>query len=140
MQARVSMRHDPFARRLAIFMMAGSLAIGSAADAAPPVSADAEAQQAHAKGSCGTMGPGSGLRDNRGWVVSMLPGRHEFRVRGGGTVYLTTARTRSTLDFDAGRPYYIVIEGAKPGALLEWKIRDSDWGPVSKYFLYPPTT
>jgi hypothetical protein len=70
----------------------------------------------------------------------MLPGRHEFRVRGGGTVYLTAARAKSALDFDPARPYFIVIEGAQPGAVLEWKIRDSDWAPVSKYFLYPPTT
>lgn len=102
-----------------------------------PVPSDAQAQRAHATGSCGSLGPGSGLQEGKGWVVSMLPGRHEFRVRGGGAVFLTVAR-KGTMDFDAGRPYYIVVEGARPGAVLEWKIPGSDWGPVSKYFLYPP--
>ena len=98
---------------------------------------DQEAQRAHAQGSCGKLGPGSGLKDGKGWIVSMLPGKHQFRVRGGGKVYLTVAR-QSVVDFDVGRPYYIVIEDAAPGAVLEWKIPGSDWGPVSKYFLYPP--
>ena len=102
-----------------------------------PVPSDQEAQRAHAQGSCGKLGPGSGLKDGKGWIVSMLPGKHQFRVRGGGKVYLTVAR-QTVVDFDVGRPYYIVIEDAAPGAVLEWKIPGSDWGPVSKYFLYPP--
>jgi hypothetical protein len=98
---------------------------------------DQEAQRAHAQGSCGSMGPGTGLSGNKGWVVSMIPGRHQFRVRGGvGQVYVTAAR-QALVDFDAGRPYYIVIEGAGPAPVLEWKIPGSDWAPVSKYFLYP---
>ena len=115
---------------LLLVFAANALALG-------PVPSDEEAQRAHARGSCGSLGPGSGLKDGKGWVVSMLPGRHEFRVRGGGSVYLTVARL-GAMDFDAGRPYYIVIEGAKPDAVLEWKIPGSDWGAVSKYFLYPP--
>ena len=111
-----------------------------AAPARPPVPSDAEAQQAHAKGACGQLGPGTGLRDGKGWVVSMMPGKHEFRVRGGGQVYLTTARVKSTLDFDIGRLYYISVEDAAPDAVLEWRILGSEWGPVSKYFLYPPTS
>ena len=114
-----------------------SLLFATSAHALAPVPTDQEAQRAHARGSCGSLGPGSGLKDGKGWVVSMLPGRHEFRVRGGGSVYLTVARL-GAMDFDAGRPYYIVVEGAKPNAVLEWKIPGSDWGPVSKYFLYPP--
>jgi hypothetical protein len=107
------------------------------AHALAPAPTDQEAQRAHAQGSCGKLGPGTGLKDGKGWVVSMMPGKHEFRVRGGGQVYLTVAR-KAVLDFDVGRPYYIVVEGAAPGAVLEWKIPGSDWGPVSKYFLYPP--
>ena len=114
------------------------LTISANALALAPAPSDREAQQAHAQGSCGSLGPGSGLVGNKGWVVSMLPGKHEFRVRGGGTAYVTVAR-KAVVDFDAGRPYYIVLEGAKPDAVLEWKIPGSDWGPVSKYFLYPPT-
>jgi len=102
-----------------------------------PAPTDEEAQKAHSQGSCGSLGPGSGLKDNKGWIVSMLPGHHEFRVKGGGDVYLTVAR-ESSLDFDAGRAYYIVIENATPASVLEWKVPGSDWGPVSKYFLYPP--
>ncbi|MDQ6680124.1 MAG: hypothetical protein M3Y67_04065 [Pseudomonadota bacterium] len=113
------------------------LLLNTGAFALVPVPSDAEAQRAHAVGSCGSLGPGSGLRDGKGWIVSMLPGKHELRMRGGGTVYLTVAKLK-TMDFDAGRPYYIVIEGAPPNATLEWKIPGSDWGPVSKYFLYPP--
>jgi hypothetical protein len=113
------------------------LACASNAFALAPVPTDQEAQRAHAQGSCGRLGPGSGLKDGKGWIVSMLPGKHEFRVRGGGKVLLTVAR-QSTLDFDVGRPYYIVIEDAAPNAQLEWKIPGSEWGPVSKYFLYPP--
>ena len=119
----------------------GALAVASSlALARPPVPSDAEAQQAHAKGACGQLGPGSGLRGGKGWVVSMMPGKHEFRVRGGGQVYLTTARVKSTLDFDIGRLYYISIEDARPDAVLEWRILGSEWGPVSKYFLYPPNS
>ncbi len=110
--------------------------VASAAIARSPVPTDVEAQQAHAKGACGQLGPGTGLRDGKGWVVSMMPGKHEFRVRGGG-VYLSTARVKSTMDFDIGRLYYISIEKAAPEAVLEWRIMGSDWGPVSKYFLYP---
>ena len=112
------------------------LANGPLAQAASP--ADWNAQEAHRQGSCGSLGPGSGLVGGKGWVVSMLPGKHEFRVRGGGAVYLTTAR-QSVVDFDVGRPYYIVIEGAASGAVLEWKMLGRDWQPVPVTFLYPPT-
>jgi hypothetical protein len=120
--------------------LAALVLLSSAAPARPPVPSDAEAQQAHAKGACGQLGPGTGLRDGKGWVVSMMPGKHEFRVRGGGQVYLTTARVKSAFDFDIGRLYYISVEAAAPNAILEWRILGSDWGPVSKYFLYPPTS
>jgi hypothetical protein len=126
--------------RLAGAAFAALVLASSAASARPPVPSDAEAQQAHAKGACGQLGPGTGLRDGKGWVVSMMPGKHEFRVRGGGHVYLTTARVKSTLDFDIGRLYYIAVEDAPPNAVLEWRILGSEWGPVSKYFLYPPTS
>ncbi len=96
-----------------------------------------KAQEAHGQGSCGSMGPGTGLSGNKGWVVSMLPGKHQFRVKGGaGQVYVTVARLAS-VDFDAGRPYYIVVEGAGSTPRLEWKVPGSDWAPVSDYFLYP---
>ena len=125
---------------LAMACLVALFAASLPASARPPVPTDAEAQQAHAKGACGQLGPGSGLRDGKGWVVSMMPGKHEFRVRGGGQVYLTTARIKSALDFDIGRLYYISVEGARPDAVLEWRILGSEWGPVSKYFLYPPTS
>ena len=127
-------------RALAGATVGAFVLLSASATAAPPVPSDAEAQQAHAKGACGQLGPGTGLRDGKGWVVSMMPGKHEFRVRGGGQVYLTTARVKSTLDFDIGRLYYISVEGAPADAVLEWRILGSDWGPVSKYFLYPPTS
>lgn len=115
----------------ALALVLGLLCSSShALDAAPT---DVQAQQAHAAGRCGTLGPGSGLSaDGRGWVVSMLPGPHEFRMADGGTVSVTVAR-KTRLDFDAGRPYYIEVNGS-PGA-LEWKVPGSDWGPVSKLFL-----
>ena len=120
---------------LALFLSAATA--GGTATAAPgPPPSDVEAQRAHAQGACGSLGPGTGLSANKGWVVSMLPGRHEFRVRGGGTALVTVAR-KSVIDFDAGRPYYIVLEGVAPNAVLEWKVPGSDWGPVSKLFLYP---
>ena len=127
-------------RQLAGATFAALALAASPVPARPPVPTDAEAQQAHAKGACGQLGPGTGLRDGKGWIVSMMPGKHEFRVRGGGQVYLTTARVRSTLDFDIGRLYYISVEDAPAGAVLEWRILGSEWGPVSKYFLYPPTS
>ena len=107
------------------------------ASAAVPVASSEQAQKAHAAGSCGSLGPGTGLRDGKGWIVSMLPGKHEFRVRGGGTAYLTVARMKA-LDFDVGRPYYIVVEGAQAGSVLEWKVPGKDWSEVAKTFLYPP--
>ena len=109
----------------------------SVAFAAVSISTDHFAQSAHEKGQCGSMGIGTGLSGNKGWIVSMLPGKHELRVRGGsGRVFLTAAK-QSILDFDAGRPYYVVVEGAGPAPVLEWKLPGSDWSVVSKYFLYP---
>ena len=116
-------------------LAAVTLATSALALSAAPT--DQEAQRAHAQGSCGSLGPGTGLRDGKGWVASMLPGKHEFRMHGAGTVYVTMAK-KSVVDFDAGRLYYIVVEGAKPDSVLEWKIPGSGWGTVSKYFLYPP--
>ncbi len=134
----------PFARSLSAraARVAPALVVvvaAAAASARPPVPSDVEAQQAHAQGTCGQLGPGTGLKDGKGWVVSMMPGKHEFRVRGGGEVYLTAARVKSTLDFDIGRLYPISIEGAPAGAVLEWRILGSDWAPVARTFLYPPT-
>lgn len=104
--------------------------------AQPPATPDAQRQ--HARGTCGSLGPGTGLSaEGKGWIVSMLPGRHEVRVRGGGTAWLTVAR-QTALEFDAGRPYYLVVEGAAAGAVLEWKVPGHDWAPVPKTFLYPP--
>ncbi len=99
--------------------------------------ANVDVQGAHAQGTCGTLGPGSGLRDNKGWVVSMLPGHHEFRTRRGGSVYVTVAR-QTVLEADAGRLYYIVVEGASADTVLEWKTPKSDWAAIPKAFLYPP--
>jgi hypothetical protein len=31
-----------------------------------------------------------------------------------------------------------VVEGAPADGHLQWKVPGSDWGPVSKLFLYPP--
>src|SRR3954464_5089079 len=111
-------------RRLAGAVSGALILVASAAFARSPVPTDAEAQQAHAKGACGQLGPGTGLRDGKGWIVSMMPGKHQVRVRG-GQVYLTTARVKSTLDFDIGRLYYISIEGAPADAVLEWRILGS---------------
>ena len=117
-----------------------AVALAASAWARAPAPSDVEAQRAHANGTCGQLAPGTGLKDGKGWVASMMPGKHEFRVRGGGEVYLTAARVKSTLDFDIGRLYYISVEDAAPDAVLEWRILGSEWGPVSKYFLYPPTS
>lgn len=116
-----------------------AVALAAPASARAPVPGDAAAQQAHAQGTCGVLAPGTGLRDGKGWVASMMPGKHEFRVRGGGEVYLSAARVKSTLDFDIGRLYTISIEHAPPGAVLEWRMLGNDWAPVAKTFLYPPT-
>jgi len=119
-------------------LIATSLLAAAAVAATPtPAAAPEAAQQAHAQGSCGSLGPGTGLVGGKGWIVSMLPGKHEFRMRGGGDVFLTVAKMQS-MDFDVGRPYYIAIEGAPAGATLEWKTRWKDWSPVGKTFLYPP--
>lgn len=98
---------------------------------------DEQAQSRHAQGTCGSLGPGTGLREGKGWIVSMLPGRHEVRVLGGGSVYLTVAKSTS-MDFDVGRPYYIVVEGAGPRSILEWKMTGRGWSAVPVTFLYPP--
>ena len=115
---------------------------------AAPAPTDEEAQQAHARGQCGKLGPGTGIgTDGRGWIVSMVPGPHEFRIVG-GTVGVTVLRLASA-DLDAGQPTFIAINGgslagcttdAKRGSVcaLEWRSKGWDWGPVSRYFLYPP--
>jgi hypothetical protein len=125
--------------RLVVALPALAVAVAVAAPARSPAPSDVEAQQAHAQGTCGQLGPGTGLKDGKGWIVSMMPGKHEFRVRGGGDVFLTTARVKSTLDFDVGRLYTISIENAPAGAVLEWRNVGTDWAPVAKTFLYPPT-
>jgi len=125
------------ARRVARAMLA--LVVAGSAWAGSPATSDVAAQQAHAQGLCGVLAPGTGLKNGKGWVASMMPGRHEFRVRGGGEVYLTAARVKSTLDFDVGRLYTISVEHAPADAVLEWRNVGTDWAPVSKTFLYPPT-
>ncbi|MDQ6685057.1 MAG: hypothetical protein M3Z16_08015 [Pseudomonadota bacterium] len=117
----------------ALVLLLGTASVWAAA----PAKTDWQAQNEHQQGRCGTLGPGTGLVEGKGWVVSMLPGRHQFRMRGGGAVYLTAAR-QSGVDFDIGRLYYIVIEGAPAGAVLEWKMLGRDWQPVGRTFLYPP--
>ena len=108
-----------------------------AVQATPNAQIGQGAQRAHTAGTCGTLGPGTGLRDGKGWIVSMLPGRHDFRMSGRGIAYLTAARLAS-IDFDAGRPYYIVLEDSAPGSELEWKTPGGQWSRVDKTFLYPP--
>ena len=125
--------------RLTRALSALAIAIAASASARTPAPSDVEAQRAHANGTCGQLAPGTGLKDGKGWVASMMPGKHEFRVRGGGEVYLTAARVKSTLDFDIGRLYTISVEHAPPGAVLEWRMLGNDWAPVAKTFLYPPT-
>ena len=98
---------------------------------------DEGTQQQHAQGTCGSLGPGTGLRDGRGWIVSMLPGHREVSASGGGAACLTAARI-SSIDFDAGRPYYMVIEGLQARSTLEWKVPGQGWSPVLTPFLYPP--
>ena len=127
------------ARRLVGAASALLVVVASAAAARSPLPSDVQAQQAHAQGTCGQLAPGTGLKDGKGWVASMMPGKHEFRVRGGGEVYLTAARVKSTLDFDVGRLYTISVEHAPAGAVLEWRNAGTDWAPVAKTFLYPPT-
>ncbi|MEP7097941.1 MAG: hypothetical protein ABI748_09790 [Dokdonella sp.] len=120
------------ARRCAVGLFVLAL-IGVAVAETP----DERAQSKHAQGTCGSFGPGTGLREGKGWIVSMLPGRHEVRVVGGGSVYLTVAKSTS-MDFDVGRPYYIVLEGTGPGSFLEWKTPGGSWSAVPEKFLYPP--
>jgi len=130
---------DRFVRRIVRTAPALAVVVATLASARSPVPGDVAAQQAHAQGTCGQLAPGTGLKDGKGWVASMMPGRHEFRVRGGGEVYLTAARVKSTLDFDVGRLYTISVEHAPADAVLEWRNVGTDWAPVSKTFLYPPT-
>ena len=126
-------------RRLLRAASALAVVVVTMATAGSPLPSDVAAQQAHAQGTCGQLAPGTGLKDGKGWVASMLPGKHEFRVRGGGEVYLTAARVKSTLDFDVGRLYTISVEHAPAGAVLEWRNVGTDWAPVAQTFLYPPT-
>jgi hypothetical protein len=134
----MNMRQISSGKKIALGF-ASALLLASNVFALPPAPTDIQAQQAHAQGACGSLGPGTGLGvDGRGWVVSMLPGKHEFRMVGGGTVGVTVLK-QPTADFDAGRPYYIVVSGAPADGHLEWKVPGRDWGPISKLFLYPPS-
>ena len=119
------------------FALAATCLVAASCMAATSVPEREAAQRAHASGSCGSLGPGTGLVGGKGWIVSMMPGRHALRVRGGGDPYLTVARLKE-FDFDAGRPYYIVLEGTNEASTLEWKVPGKDWAPVARTFLYPP--
>ena len=125
------------ARRPASQVMSLFAALIAASCTATSDEARAARQLAHTQGSCGSLGPGTGLVADKGWIVSMLPGAHVLRVRGGGSAYVTAARMTHA-DFDAGRPYYIVLEDTSPSSVLEWKVPGKDWAPVAKTFLYPP--
>lgn len=141
MKSLVTRNRRHAVRALHAFACAVAIALvpATGAFALKPAPSDSQAQQAHAQGSCGSLGPGTGLgTEGRGWIVSMLPGPHEFRMVGGGKVGVTVLKA-SRADFDAGRPYYIVVEGAPAEGHLQWKVPGSDWGPVSKLFLYPPS-
>ena len=92
------------------FLLASTGAWGLA-----PAPTDAQAQLAHSRGSCGSWGPGTGLGpDGRGWIVSMLPGRHEFRVVGEGTAGVTYQHLM-VMDFNAGQPYEFTMVSAPAG-------------------------
>lgn len=110
--------------------------VGTSA-AAVAQSTGSDVQSTHMQGNCGSMGVGTGLSGTKGWIVSMLPGKHEVRIRSGtGRVFLTTAKLTS-MDFDAGRPYYITMEGISISSIIEWKVPNADWSDVPKQFLYP---
>lgn len=122
------------AGRASLLLAAGF--VSSVVPAQPSASSDL-AQAAHARGVCGSLGPGTGLVHGKGWIVSMLPGTHDLRMFRGGAVYLTAARLQSW-SFDAGRPYYITVEGANPDSVLQWKVPGKGWVAVPTTFLYPP--
>ena len=87
----------------------------------PPRSRPKNAQRAHAKGSCGSLGPGTGLRDTaRAGSSRCCPASTSCACAAGGEAYLTVAKLKS-MDFFPGQPVYITVEGAPAGATLEWK-------------------
>jgi hypothetical protein len=85
----------------------------SAAFAAPPVTS-AEALQFHEKTLCGPSGkPGTGLRraDGHGWVISPLPGKHEFYAEGGEV-------SPAVIDMTPSEAYKIRV--LPKGAKVQW--------------------
>ena len=111
------------------------------AHATPPVTQD-EAVAFHTSGLCQMTEPGEGLKDGRGWVLSMFPGRHLIYARG-GAVSTLDGKVAMFFDMDAGRPYQIKV--SPPDAPVYWcvpyvqKGRDR-CGAVPTAFLYEAKT
>jgi len=106
----------------------------------------AAAERAIAAAVCGAWKPGAGLTTagnvRRGWIHSVIPGRHELHVKGGSV--LIHNRVATGFDQRAGTSpgfiterYYPITVAAPAGAVLMWTRPDGVIEPVPTKFLYP---
>jgi hypothetical protein len=113
-------------RALALVLFCGSVW------AVPPITQE-EAIAFHLAGRCQMVEPGTGITrpDGKGWITSLLPGKHVIK----------TGRMSMVIDFEPGRAYKITA----PGGQVEWcpefipPGRDA-CGPVPPAFLYNAVT
>jgi hypothetical protein len=117
---------------------AAAIGVGFAWPKDPPPNLALEMQHEHASGVCGSMAPGTGLtwmdkHEVRGWVASMMLGKHELRVRGTGAV------EPQVVDFEPTSNRYVSLKltGVEKDSVLEWKIPGArNWEKVPTAFLY----
>jgi hypothetical protein len=110
----------------------------------PHASPFEDAQTAHKLGHCGSnMKPGPGLSSleggtvQAGWVASMIPGQHEFRVRGAGSVWVLE-KGHNVATIETAHTVVIHATGLTPQSVIEWRPPGArSFEPIPREFLYP---
>jgi len=130
--------------KIAALLIAACVASTAQAQSQAERLAAAEAQIAAAV--CGAWRPGAGLtvagNVRRGWIHSVIPGRHELHIKGGSV--LIHNRLATGFDQRAGTSPGLITERYSPiavaapaGAVLEWTRPDGVREPVPSIYLYP---
>lgn len=115
-----------------------------------------DAQWAHMQHTCGMrLAAGTGLADfgdvepgmKRGWIVSMIPGLHQFRVVGGGSIEFGPQRIEvgpvpprpeaADAYIASGGSVLVSLYDTTAQSVLEWKTPGATaWQKVDESFLY----
>ena len=97
-------------------------------------------------GYCGFMPLGTGLVNGKGWLHQPIPGKVEVHTESdGGTIQTIEMKNLGippqhsvTIDMDAGRPYYVIVNWAMSNDKLVWKVPGYAEGAVPLGFQLAP--